>query len=556
MNSQLQINITGEKFSAREISILFFILLSVFVLRFPSFLQPWGGDQAVYGYIAKEMLDGKVPYRDMYSSTGYGVFFAYAVLLKIFGNNMLALHLGDFIASILTVIIVYYLTRLLYGKECAIIAGIIAALFGSGRAFSGLYEMKGAWGTYWQLAQREVFMTPLIAAGILLSLLADRNRKWHLYFWAGVSIGLAVVLKITAVIMLPILILYIVMSEFFSHDGGGFRSSLYKTAGLIFGALVIQLPFLYYFWIHDSLYIMYKAVFVHTSVYAKLSRGLMLVNAFEGNTYVMSENLVMWVFSLGAMLHLLAHERKRETFLVLAWTVGILIMIWGQGKFFGYHFLLILGPLSVLTGYGIKQFLKMESSWKDSIIAARNNMIAIVLWVFLAGSLVVFLGSNYDYYRWNIQYLTGKITRDQYYEVFNEFPLHLYSFRSDYDVVNYLKMHAQPGDSLRTINCGGDTIIHYLSGLRSATRFTSTWYLFNKGLYNNTLSDQLRDEFIEGISKEKPGYILLVYYNMEEFMREYNRDDYGDVARLMDYIKDNYVVEKAFRDRRTLYRRI
>ncbi len=556
MNSPLQIDNTGEKFSAREISVLLLILFSVFILRFPSFLQPWGADQAVYGYIAKEMLDGKVPYRDLYSSTGYGVFFAYAALLKIFGNNMLAIHIGDFIASILTVMIVYFLSRLLYGKECAIIAGIVAALFGSGRAFSALYEMKGAWGTYWQLAQREVFMTPLIAAGIILSLLADRNRKWHLYFWAGACIGLAAVLKITAVIMLPALMIYIVMSDFFSHDRDGFKSFLLKTAGLILGGLVVQLPFLYYFWIHDSLYIMYKAVFVHTSVYAKLSRGLMVVNAFEGNTYVMIENLAIWVFSLGAMLHLLMHGRRRETFLVMAWTAGTLMMIWGQGKFFGYHFLLMLGPLSVLTGYGIKQFLKTESGWKDSIVVARNNMTVIVLWVLLAGNLAVFLGSNYDYYRWNIQYLTGKINKQQYYEVFNEFPLHLYSFRSDYDVVNYLKMHAQPGDTLRTVNCGGDTIIHYLSGLRSATRFTSTWYLFNKGLYNEALTDQLRDEFIEGINEEKPGYILLVYYNMEEFMREYNRDDYGDVARLMDYIKDNYVLEKTFPDRRTLYRKI
>lgn len=545
-----------KKIGGGEVCILLSILVFTIVLRIPTLLEPWGGDQGVYGYIASGILNGKVPYRDMYTNTGYGLYFAYALFFKLFGNQMISLHIGDLLASLTNVVIVYFLARLLFGKECAIIAGAIAALFGSGHAFSGLYDMKGAWGTYWQLAQRETFMTPLIATGIFLAIRSDRGTKWHLYFWVGIFIGLAAVLKITAVAMLMILLVYIILNELFGSDGRKFKFILYKVSSLILGTVIIQLPFLYYFWINDSLSLMYNAVFVHTSIYAKLSRGNIVANAFQGNSYIFLENLSLWVFSCATMIHLMIHERKRENYLLVAWTMGTLLMIFGQGKFFGYHYLLIVAPFSVLTGYGIKVLLKSLPTWKESIISARKNMVQIFIWVLLVANLVVFAANSYEYYRWNSLYLFGKISKDKYYEVFNEFPLHLYSFSADYTVAKYLQTKAQPGDTVRTINGGGDTIVHYLSGLRSPTRFTSTWYLFSKGLYDYALTDQLRDEFIKGIKEEKPKYILLIYYNLEEFRKEFNGGNFSDITRMLDYIQENYGFEKSFRDRRTLYKRI
>ncbi len=556
MSSHINIQGNDERFGGYEMIVLLLICLFAAILRFPTFFEPWGGDQGVYGYIASGILEGKVPYRDMYTNTGYGLYFTYAMFFKLFGNSMMSLHIGDFIASIINIVIVFFLTRKLYGKECAVIAGIAAAFFGSGQAFSGLYEMKGAWGTYWQLAQRETFMTPLIAGGILLTILADRRKKWHMYFWVGVLIGLAAVLKVTAVGMLMILVMYVFLSEMFGSEGRGFKICLYKIVCLLLGAIIVQLPFLYYFWVHDSLSLMYKAVFVHTSIYAKLSRGHILANAFWGNSYIFLENLTLWAFSFASMIYLMIYERKRETYLIVAWTIGSLLMVWGQGKFFGYHYLLLMAPFSVLTGLGMKIFLKSFPTWKESMAAARKNIIQVFMWVIILTNVCVFTFNSYEYYRWHGLYLAGKISKDKYYEVFNEFPLHLYSFPADYEVANYVRAKGKPGTSLRTVNGGGDTIIHYLGGLKSPTRFTSTWYLFNTSLYGNELTAKLRDEFIHGIKSEKPDYILLVYYSMKEFRETYSAEDYADVHTLMDYIEENYVMDKEFRDRRTLYKKI
>lgn len=545
-----------EHLGCGNVLVLLLIIVFTVAIRFPALFEPWGGDQGVYGYIASGMLDGKVPYRDMYTSTGYGVFFTYTLFFKLFGDNMMALHLGDLLSFLSTVILVYFITRLLYGNECAAFAGIVASLFGSGQAFSSMYDMKGAWGTYWQLAQRETFMTPLIAAAIFISIFADRKKKLSLFFLVGILLGLAVVFKLTAIGMVLILALYLIYVEIFRNDGAGMKYCVYKISTMALGFIVIQLPFLNYFWMHDSLDAMYKAVFVHTSIYAKLSRGNIMANAFQGNTYILLENLTLWLFSFLSMIYLMAQERKRENYLVIAWTVGTLLMIWGQGKFFGYHYILIIAPFSVLTGFGIKQFLKVMSSWKASFLSAGKNVAQMCLWIFLLGNLIIFLENNYDYYRWHALYLSGEISKKKYYKVFNEYPLHMYSFRSDYDVVTYLRTYAEPEDSLRTINGGGDTIINYLSGLKSPTRFTSTWYLFNKHLYFDPLTTQLRQEFIEGVKKEKPDYILLIYFSLDELQEEYGTGKFNDMLQLITFIQKEYMLEKSFRDSRTLYKRI
>jgi hypothetical protein len=281
-----------------------------------------------------------------------------------------------------------------------------------------------------------------------------------------------------------------------------------------------------------------------------------VANAFMGTTYILFENLFLWIFSLVVSIDLMIHERKKENCLVVVWALGMALMILGQGKFFGYHYILIIAPFSVLTGLGIVRYLKNMPSWRESFLSARKDMLQILLWILIFGNLFAFFANNYDDYRRHALYLSGHISKDLYYEVFNEYPLHLYSFRADYDVVNYLKKHAKRGASLRTINGGGDTIIHCLSGLKSPTRFTSTWYLFNPNLYQDSLTAKLRREFIKGITSAKPDYILLIYFSMDEFRQEYKDEKYKDVIMLMDYIKDNYVLEKSFRDRRTLYKRI
>lgn len=50
------------------------LLVLTVLIRLPILMEPWGGDQAGFGHVAKGILEGKVPYKDNYDLTSYGVF--------------------------------------------------------------------------------------------------------------------------------------------------------------------------------------------------------------------------------------------------------------------------------------------------------------------------------------------------------------------------------------------------------------------------------------------------------------------------------------------------
>jgi len=121
----------------RDALVLVLILALTVVIRLPILLEPWGADQSGYGFEGKGILDGKVPFRDMYDLTAYGVFFTFALFFKLFGATMVSAHMGHLIVSVISTALVFFLTRRLFGRKPAVIASLFYTIFSNGLAFSG-----------------------------------------------------------------------------------------------------------------------------------------------------------------------------------------------------------------------------------------------------------------------------------------------------------------------------------------------------------------------------------------------------------------------------------
>ncbi len=282
------------------------LVLLTILIRLPILSEPWGADQAGFGYVAKGMIEGKVPYKDIYSLTAYGIFFTYVLLFKLFGISMVSIHFGHLVVSLITVILVFFLTHRIYGTKAAIVAALCYTVFSNGQAFSGFgYENKGAWGTYWYLSQREVFMVPMLTGAVFLLIIGEKKDRMYLHLISGILIGLAAFYKLTAVLVLLLFMVFIACEWYLNEK----RTKLIKIIGneffLLLGFTVIQLPFLYYFWLHNALNDVYQALFVHLSTYAKLSRGLRIEALFSGHYSVLSENLLLWLFSAISCLYII-----------------------------------------------------------------------------------------------------------------------------------------------------------------------------------------------------------------------------------------------------------
>jgi hypothetical protein len=539
--------------------VLAFLVALTVVIRLPILMEPWGGDQAGFGHVAKGMLEGKVPYKDMYSLTAYGVFFTFALFFKIFGMNMVSVHLGHLVVSALTVILVYGLARSLYGRKAAVISAVAFTIFANGLAFSGTgYENKSFWGTYWYLSQREVFMAPLILGVIMLSLVGDKRAGVFPDFLSGILIGLAAFYKLTAILILLLLAVFIVSREW----GGRGELNLKRVIGhlfsLVLGFILVQLPFLFYFWIHGALNEVYQALFVHLSAYVKLSRGSRIATLFSGHYSVLGENLALWLFAAISCLYILFRDRTRQNILVVLWTLSSLLMVWGQGKFFGYHFIILLPPFAVLIGYGLPKFLAGGPGLKGFLVDNLRDIRKAFMLTTVVVTLAVFTLSNFGYYRRHVRYFSGKLSTEEYYDAFNEFPTHPYSFRSDYQVAQYLKENGEPGDRLGVIFSAGDTVVHFLSGMEPATRFIQSWYLFSsdRKISDNQITINLRREFVDQLMRSNPRFILCVYTPFGDLVEIPSLKRDPSVKKLDDFVRTHYRLDRTFPDNRFLFKRM
>jgi hypothetical protein len=147
-------------------------------------------DGPLMHYVAARLLEGAVPYRDLFDMNWPGVYLAHAVALLVFGRGDAAFRAFDL--------------AILAGTT----AGLIAALRPSGRRGAGaaaalfwLYHLSGG---AWRAGQRDLLLcVPL--AGLAAAALADavRPRRWTLGLAAG-ALGVAVWIKPHAALLVPL----------------------------------------------------------------------------------------------------------------------------------------------------------------------------------------------------------------------------------------------------------------------------------------------------------------------------------------------------------------
>ena len=76
---------------------LFFVLLCgiIFFLLFQITLLQHGRDQGIYSVVGRTILDGGVPYKDVWDFKPPGIYFVYALSRALFGKSMAAVRIFE-----------------------------------------------------------------------------------------------------------------------------------------------------------------------------------------------------------------------------------------------------------------------------------------------------------------------------------------------------------------------------------------------------------------------------------------------------------------------------
>ncbi|MBE3134210.1 MAG: hypothetical protein IMZ55_12095, partial [Acidobacteria bacterium] len=79
------------------------VILFGLAVRVVLLVQPIGGDPGIYAYVGGQILDGHLPYRDVFEQKPPGVLYTYAAAFLVFGRSMIAVQVIDLLAWIVLV---------------------------------------------------------------------------------------------------------------------------------------------------------------------------------------------------------------------------------------------------------------------------------------------------------------------------------------------------------------------------------------------------------------------------------------------------------------------
>ena len=165
---------TIRKFSRVAMLTLLVVLLALPVLNYPL-----GRDQGEFATIGQALLDGKVPYVEIWNPKPPAVFYTYASVIALFGNSAATVRALDLILLAAISPALYALGCHLRGKTLGLLS---IALFGA------VYSHD----TFWTLSQNDGLVLLPMTYATLAMYKAAQGRPYH-FLWAFLAGLLAAV---------------------------------------------------------------------------------------------------------------------------------------------------------------------------------------------------------------------------------------------------------------------------------------------------------------------------------------------------------------------------
>jgi 4-amino-4-deoxy-L-arabinose transferase-like glycosyltransferase len=239
--------------------IVILILLGALCIRLFFFVGFVGGhpqDDGIFICTARSMVNGNFPVNlQLYNGISsqyianpaetfpFRLAFVYplAACFYLFGEGDYAAGLFPLVCSLATILIIYYISRLVFNRRVAIIAAFLCAIY----PFDIIHATR--------VLSDETFGT-LVGAALLMFLLARRKKKPLYLLLCGFMLGLAYLAKLTAV---PIFIIVLIPVVWDALRCRRIVNTVYYCAGL---ALVILPEGLFYYFKTGSFFLHFRVI--------------------------------------------------------------------------------------------------------------------------------------------------------------------------------------------------------------------------------------------------------------------------------------------------------
>ncbi len=439
--------------------------------------MPFERDEGEYAYMGSLILKGLAPYKSAYSMKLPGIYAAYALIMKLFGETRYAVHGGLLIINGLTAFMVFLLGRRLFGWRAGCLAGLSFAMLSLNTHLHGL------------VANSEHFVIFFAVAGLYILAMAtenEGNKKYGIawYFLSGLLLGAAMMMKQHGLLFFLFGLAYIFTLYLIKGRGLAGKTVLQGILLIAGGVLPFMVAGLimylaggfekFWFWTftYSRLYVSTPPLWVGLHAFwRKFSPILFTSTAFWGLSGV----------AILAMTRIKAPPEKR-LFAVLFFIFSVLAII--PGLYFREHYFILLTPaIALLTGLAMDRAAGLFSDERVSTIFAIILAVAITAPGLYQQRGILFFNTPEEASR----------------EIFGMNP-----FPESVVIAEYLKNHSKDKDTVAVL--GSEPQIYFYSKRASATPFIYAYPLME---YHG-FALKMQKEMINDIEKARPLYIVYV----------------------------------------------
>jgi hypothetical protein len=472
----------------------------VLLRALPSLRYPLGRDQATYCVVAQGLLHGQLLYRDLWDNKPPGIFYVYALIVRIFGPVMWSIGIVDILSLLAISICIFYFAKRYLGAPAAAIAVVFYAMW------------HCSWG-YIHAAQPEVFLMLFVFLAYFLLMSAKARNSSH-DFAAGLMCGAAFWVKYNAALFFLVLAFlpYLDLSRFDEQPRRvrltvswqmWFERMLVVAAGFLLTAVAV----LTYFWWAGDWPALREVQFEVLPRYA----ATFVTRIPHYNLWVIQLtqlHLGPWAEAAfgGALAVAWWRKQLRVVAPVLTTALAGYASTASQVRFSSYSFETAYPFFAMLWGYVIVKTCEGFVYLRESFARRRWRVPGVLLWL-LAAELVYYPLPDRAFEVADEYKSLARWARNAHlsYEEY-AFPHSLEKLHDQMVIIDYVEKNSAPGDGVFV--WGTAPLINFLAQRSNPSRFVS-----NLALISPWGPARWRQDLIRELDRNPPRFIVVARHD-------------------------------------------
>ena len=457
------------------VALLLLAILFVVIVRIRLLATPLERDEGEFAYAGQLILQGIPPYKLFYNVKLPGIYAAYAALMFLFGQSASGIHFGLLLVNVACILMLYRLARRFLDAPGAIAAAASYAFLSTSPVVLG----TAAHATH--------FVVAAALAGLLLLLRGEDSGKPVLFFYSGLLLGIACLMKQPGAMFG--LFGFCLLVARGAREGGqrrmhcrrialysaGLAAPLALTAAILWQAGVFKR-----FWFWTVVYARIHAAVIPWSV------GRLNLAAFFQSLPFPADGL-FWIAAVAGMASLaLVKGEPRKKFWMAGFLVFPVVAVCLSNFFFAHYFVMLLPALCLFAGQAVSAAMQRARVRKpDSAWVALPAGLFILMWM-----LAVF----------HHRAIFFALSPDQVCE--ENYPGH--PFVECMQIGRHLREHSPPGARIAVLGSEPEILFE-------ARRHSATGYIYMFDLFApQPHAGEMQREMIAQIEDARPEYLVFV----------------------------------------------